>query len=63
MIFINQPDGSLQRFGVYANLLVEPNDMQKLALIAEQEEGSLLLVTCENESVEGGYLNRRVLEQ
>ena len=61
VIFINQPDDSLQRFGVYANLLVEPNDMQKLALIAEQEEGSLLLVTCENESVEGGYLNRRVV--
>ena len=61
VIFINQPDGSLLRFGVYANMLVEPNDMQKLALIAEQEEGSLLLITCENESADGGYLNRRVV--
>lgn len=61
VIFINQPDGSLLRFGVYANMLVEPDDMQKLAMIAEQEEGSLLLITCENESAEGGYLNRRVV--
>ena len=61
VIFINQPDGSLQRFGVYANMLVEPNDMQKLAMIADQEQGSLILITCENESAEGGYLNRRVV--
>ena len=61
VIFINQPDGSLLRFGVYANMLVEPNDMKKLASIAEEEQNSLVLITCENESVDGGYLNRRVI--
>lgn len=60
-IFVNAPDGSLRLFRVYANELLEPNDMEKLASIAEQESNTLVLVTCENESVEGGYLNRRVV--
>ena len=38
-----------------------PNDMEKLASVAEQEMNTLVLVTCENESVDGGYLNRRVV--
>ena len=33
----------------------------EIASIAENEPGSLILITCENESVEGGYLNRRVV--
>ena len=54
-------DGGLQIYSVYANKLVEPDDMQKLAEIAENEAGSIILVTCENEMVEGGYMNRRVV--
>ena len=60
-IFINTADGGLQIYSVYANKLVEPDDMQKLAEIAENEAGSIILVTCENEMVEGGYMNRRVV--
>ncbi len=60
-IFVNAPDGSLRLFRVYANELLAPNDMEKLASIAEQESNTLVLVTCENESVDGGYLNRRVV--
>ena len=60
-IFVNAPDGSLKLFRVYANELMAPNDMEKLASIAEQEMNTLVLVTCENESVDGGYLNRRVV--
>lgn len=32
-----------------------------IAFVAENEPGSLILLTCESESVEGGYLNRRVV--
>ncbi len=35
--------------------------MEKLVLIAEEEKDTLVLVTCENESASGGYLNRRVV--
>ena len=61
MIFVNAPDGSLGRFRVYANELMAPNDMEKLASVAEQKMNTLVLVTCENESVDGSYLNRRVV--
>lgn len=61
MIFVTKADGNLQRFSVYANELLRPDDMEKLASIADEVENALVLVTCENEAVEGGYLNRRVI--
>ena len=61
LIFVNTQDNKLLRFSVYANELIDPDDMRRLAAIAEQEENTLVLVTCENESTEGGYLNRRVV--
>ncbi len=60
-IFVNTDDGGLKLYSVYANELVEPDDFDKVASIAQQEENTLILVTCENESIEGGYLNRRVV--
>ena len=60
-IFVNTDDGGLMMYSVYANELVRPDDLEKVASIAQQEENSLILVTCENESIEGGYLNRRVV--
>ena len=36
-------------------------DMQKLASIAQTEDNCLILVTCENELVDGGYQNRRAV--
>ena len=61
MIFVTKADGMPQRFSVYANELLRPDDMEKLASIAGEVENALVLVTCENEAVEGGYLNRRVI--
>lgn len=52
-------DGMLSFFRVYANELLAPDDMESIAALAE--ENGLVLVTCENESPEGGYLNRRVI--
>lgn len=61
VVFVNQASNNMTTYRVYANELLAPNDMEKLISIAEQFENSLVLVTCENEAVEGGYLNRRVV--
>ena len=60
-IFVSTDEGGLRFFSVYANKLLGPNDVNRMASIAEQEENSLILITCENESADGGYLNRRVV--
>ncbi|MBQ6508193.1 MAG: class F sortase [Flexilinea sp.] len=60
-IFVNMPDGSLKIYSVYANELLEPNDFSQMASISENEDGSLILVTCENEMINGSYQNRRVV--
>ncbi|MBQ6504396.1 MAG: class F sortase [Flexilinea sp.] len=60
-IFVNTADDGLQVYSVYANELLEPDDMQKMASIAQSEANSIILVTCENEMVEGGYQNRRAV--
>lgn len=61
LIFVEKSNGSLLRFRVYANELILPDDFESLKQTAEREMDSLVLVTCENESVDGGYLNRRVV--
>ena len=60
-IFLNTEEDGLQIYKVYANELFEANDMQKLAAIAQSEDNCLILVTCENELVDGGYQNRRAV--
>ena len=60
-IFINTPEGGLQIYSVYANELLEPDDVKAMAAIAQKETNSLILVTCENEMVDGGYMNRRAI--
>ncbi len=60
-IFVRSAKGELLPFTVYANELIGSYGFTEIASIAENEPGSLILITCENESVEGGYLNRRVV--
>ena len=60
-IMVSNGDGSMMLFRVYANELLEPDDTERLAAVAAEGENTLVLVTCENESAEGGYLNRRVV--
>lgn len=60
-IFVNTPEGGLQIYSVYANELLEPDDVKAMASIAQKENNSLILVTCENEMVDGGYMNRRTI--
>lgn len=61
MITVNDKNNGLLVYRVYANELLRPDDITALAAIAGQEKNTLVLVTCENESNEGGYLNRRVV--
>lgn len=61
LVFIRKASGELMQYAVYANELLEPNDLVTMTEIAVQEENGLVLITCENESVDGGYLNRRVV--
>ena len=61
LITVNSGDGTMRLFRVYANELIGADDAKKLAETAEQEADSLVLITCENESVSGSYLSRRVI--
>ena len=58
-IFVRNDDGELLRYRVYANELVAPDDFGTLADLAVPD--ALILITCENESTDGTYLNRRVI--
>ena len=62
VVFVNdlQKD-QLLRFTVYANELIDPDGFDIVETIARQEKNSLVLMTCENEKISGGYLNRRVI--
>ena len=60
-VFVRNSREELLRYRVYANELIMPDDFETLRRVAEQEPDSLVLITCENESVTGQYLNRRVV--
>ena len=60
-IFVRNAEGYLLRYRVYASRLITPDDFETLRSMAEQEPGALILITCENERVEGGYRSRRVV--
>ncbi len=61
LIQVRTADGKLIPFRVYASELIAPDDFETIKMIGEREAGSLILLTCENESLDGGYLNRRVV--
>lgn len=61
LITVTGVDNTLQTFRVFDNTILAPGDMKAITEIAGREENSLILITCENESPEGGYLNRRVI--
>ena len=61
LITVTGVDNTLKTFRVFDNTLLAPGDMKAITEIAGREENSLILITCENESTEGGYLNRRVI--
>ena len=60
-IFIYTPKNEMITFSVYANELVEPTEFQKVISRAEEVPNSLVLVTCEDETIDGKYEHRRII--
>ena len=60
-IFVRNGDEELLTYTVYANELFEPDDFDLVEKKASEFDNSVVLITCENESIDGGYLNRRVV--
>lgn len=61
LIAVSGNENDLMTFRVFANELLAPDDLEKIASVAGNEENTLVLITCENESADGGYLNRRAV--
>lgn len=58
-LFITNENNDLQSFKVYANYKVSSREF--VTILDDLKENSLVLITCEDEAVEGGYVNRRII--
>ena len=58
-VMIRDHHGSLQTYQVYGNYKIASDGFASIA--DEVCSNALVLITCEDESTEGGYLNRRVI--
>ena len=61
MICVSDEAGGAKFFKVYASEKISAADSAALARIAQTFDNSLILLTCEDESPEGGYISRRVV--
>lgn len=59
LIFVQGAKNESRKFVVYANEKFAADDVEGLLNMARP--GCMILITCEDESIEGGYLNRRVI--
>ena len=59
LIFVQGAKNAARTFVVYANELFASDDIE--GLLSYARPGCMILITCEDESVDGGYLNRRVI--
>lgn len=60
-IFVTGADGVMHSFKVFENDLFLADDGAAVEEIAASHTNTLVLITCENESIEGGYTHRRVV--
>lgn len=60
-IFVHKADETLLMFEVYENMLVQPDEFGTIESLSIANPGSIVLVTCENETVDGGYSHRRAV--
>lgn len=61
VLFVLDLANALQPFSVYANEKISETDIEAVKNLAVLNENALILITCEDERVEGGYANRRVI--
>ena len=59
LIFVNGAKNASRTFVVYANEKFDAADIE--GLLSYAKPGCMILITCEDESIDGGYLNRRVI--
>ena len=59
LIFVRGASGASRTFVVYANELFAADDID--GLLSYARPGCMIMITCEDEAIEGGYLNRRVI--
>ena len=59
--FINDENGDLMIFQVYANEKIGSHDYDALWNVASEYGNTVTLLTCEDERAEGGYASRRVV--
>ena len=59
VLMVTKKDGSLLRYKVYGNYRIASDDFASVA--GDLREKSLVLITCEDEAPEGGYINRRIV--
>ena len=59
LIFIRGAKDASRTFVVYANEKFAEEDIE--GLLSYVKPGCMILITCEDESINGGYLNRRVI--
>lgn len=60
-IFIHRENKPLIIFEVYENRQLDPNDFATIEELVADQAGAIVLVTCENETTEGTYSDRRVV--
>ncbi len=61
MVFIRDGNNVLRSFIVYANAKVSETDFETVDQIAGSFEDTLIMITCEDEMISGGYANRRIV--
>ena len=60
-LFVVNRNNEMTAFTVVRNELIAADEFTTVEAIANQFDNTLVLLTCENENPEGGYVNRRVI--
>ena len=60
-IFVTDQNNGLQLYAVYANEKIDADDTEGLDRISREYENSITLITCEDETENGEYANRRII--
>jgi LPXTG-site transpeptidase (sortase) family protein len=60
-IMVRYPNNDLKMYVVYANEKVSETDYDAVEKIAVKYDGSLTMITCEDERVDSSYANRRII--
>lgn len=60
-IFLHDANDNVKIYVVYANEKVSETDYEAVEQIATMFDNSITMITCEDETLEGGYANRRIV--